>query len=530
MSERNTEDESQRLPSHQHGDGPSLARGAVASIADDEVRKPAALSEPAFRFVQMQSGMSGVRDPSKEVIDKSAFFNSKAPSQPAAGLKAPPEMLGLWNPTTLKPVPAFYPLEKSSRLVEDEHPHQIIARLTECLRTLSIQADYNNESANAHLLTAENVEMHLSLWKTQPHCFPQGIVVELQRRKGDSMAFHRYSRSILDAAVGDWDPVQLRRNVCEDTHIYSKKVQRLLQMELQNRNLHEHENAVIAIEIAHGLLMKDRMDARQLGLESLCLLTDPRKTGMITAVLTSHVVLLGSTSGVMIPGVSDQQAENLMMDEGPFQDIRTAILSLVQFSRLSEDDEDEDGFDVADVGASTDKEHMVLLHNLALAVLANALDVIEHPERYENETFQGAQENDDDDPEDSKPRARLRTSSSTDVANEFMKQAEELQGAEILSTLVAELGKAEMKPHNAALSAKCIGSLCRASRDAVKRTKELGAKNVLATALDVGVRTHLKLELECKSVASALESAAHDQQHNDEANNPEASRGPPSYN
>jgi len=302
----------------------------------------------------------------------------------------------------------------------------------------------------------------------------------------------------------------------------------LLQMELQNRNNHEHENAVIAIEIAHGLLMKDRMDARQLGLESLCLLTDPRKTGMITAVLTSHVVLLGSTSGVMIPGVSDQQAENLMMDEGPFQDIRTAILSLVQFSRLSEDDEDEDGFD--DVGASTDKEHMVLLHNLALAVLANALDVIEHPERYENEAFQGAQDDDGDDPEDSKPRARLRTSSKTDVANEFMQSAEELQGTEILSTLVAELGKAELKPHNAALSAKCIGSLCRASRDAVKRAKELGTKNVLSTALDVGTRTHLKLELECKSVASALENVAHEQQQNDEANNPEAARGPPSYN
>jgi hypothetical protein len=31
------------------------------------------------------------------------------------------------------------------------------------------------------------------------------FAVELQRRKGGSIAFHRYSRHILDAALGDFD-------------------------------------------------------------------------------------------------------------------------------------------------------------------------------------------------------------------------------------------------------------------------------------------------------------------------------------
>merc|ERR1712216_703210 len=53
----------------------------------------------------------------------------------------------------------------------------------------------------------------------------------------------------------------------------------------------EVDDAIRAVEIAHGLVMKDRMDARQLGLESLCLLTDPKKTGLTTALLSSHVVL-----------------------------------------------------------------------------------------------------------------------------------------------------------------------------------------------------------------------------------------------
>jgi len=38
------------------------------------------------------------------------------------------------------------------------------------------------------------------------------------------------------------------------------------------------------------------------------------------------------------------------------------------------------------------------------------------------------------------------------------------------------------------------------------RAKELGAKNVISVALDVGVRTHLKLETECENVVKALAS------------------------
>jgi hypothetical protein len=378
-------------------------------------------------------------------------------------------------------------------LIQDESATDVALRLTECLRTLSIQALYDNKAATASLFTAENVEMHLSLWlkAATPSNATCGVVVELQRRKGDSIAFHRYSRSILDAAVGDLDLDTMPNDVWDDA-VYSKKVQRLLSMELDNQHNQEHENAIIAIEIAHGLLMKDRMDARQLGLESLCLLTDPKKTGYITAVLTSHVVLLGTTLGVRIPGVDDEGDSAIVMDEGPFQEIREAVLSLVQFSRIGDDDET----DVDDIVTMPDSDHMMLLHNLALAVLANALEVIENPERFDDEPEQT---------HDSKPRARLRTASSSDVTNEFLQQTEDFSKKEILSTLIAELGKAHTKPHNAALSAKCLGSMCRASDEAKERAKELGAKTVVSTALDVGARTHLKLETECKKVSKVLQ-------------------------
>lgn len=412
---------------------------------------------------------------SDDVIDKAAFFSR-------AGEPEAQKPKSAWVCANLRPVPAFYPLEKSSRFVDGEKD-SVTERLSECLRVLSVQALYNNETASAYLMTSEGVEMHLSLWKTTGE--KSGIVVELQRRKGDSIAFHRYSKYILDAAIGDFDVIEHIETHGEDIDfVYSKKVQRLLNVELgKSSKASEHENAVIAIEIAHGLLMKDRMDARQLGLESLCLLTDPKKTGITTALITSHVVLLGTARG--IEGLATTKEDDIIFDEAPFQGIREAILSLVQFSRIGEDIDFED----------EDTEAMAALHNLALAVLANSLDVIENQERF------------DENPEETEKKpAAIRTASASDITGAFLEESGEISKAELLSTLILELGKATHKPHNACLSAKCIGSLCRASDRAKRRAKELGAKNVVSTALDVGTSTHLKLETECKMVTKVLQA------------------------
>ena len=69
-----------------------------------------------------------------------------------------------WAPRELRPVPAFYPLERSSRVVEDNLA-DVVARISEANRVLSVHAVYCNDTATASLLTAENVEMQLSLWK-----------------------------------------------------------------------------------------------------------------------------------------------------------------------------------------------------------------------------------------------------------------------------------------------------------------------------------------------------------------------------
>eukprot|EP00934_Nitzschia_sp_Nitz4_P004251 Nitzschia sp. Nitz4//scaffold15_size197535//37208//38900//NITZ4_001561-RA/size197535-processed-gene-0.287-mRNA-1//-1//CDS//3329537664//4241//frame0 len=463
----------------------AIANPRTGSLNDSWGVKSVAMMSPAAEIARPMS-LAGVSRPKNDVIDKQTYFGAAIKSEKPQNL----DVQSNWTPSKLRPVPAFYPLERSTRVIEDTL-EDVVARVSEANRVLSIHAVYCNDTATASLLTAEHVEMQLSLWKTGTEELP-AIAVELQRRKGDSIIFHRYSRYILDAAVGDFDAQEHVESNGEDFNlVYSKKVQRILTVE-PAESASEVDNAIVAIEIAHGLLMRDRMDARQLGLESLCLLTDPNKTGETTALMASRVVLLGS--------VHDPEAENegdILYDEGPFQEIRQTILSLVQLRRIGEADE----FGEPAALQSEEDAHMTILHNLALAVLANALDVIE---------------DDDDDSsmlEQSSDRAmRNRLNSASSICDSFLEEAEEFSGdKEIIKTLISELGKAGDKPHNACLSAKCIGSLCRASDKARRRAKDLGAKTVVQTALEVGTRTHLKLEKECMKVMTSLRNVTQEE-------------------
>merc|ERR1719282_1781085 len=111
---------------------------------------------------------------------------------------------------------------------------------------LSVHAVYCDETPTASLLTSENVEMHLSLWKPTAGTAAAaaggggeggqkrkgGIVVEIQRRKGDSIAFHRYSRCILDAGAGELDiQAHVEKNGDDIDAVFSKQVQRLMTLE-----------------------------------------------------------------------------------------------------------------------------------------------------------------------------------------------------------------------------------------------------------------------------------------------------------
>jgi len=349
---------------------------------------------------------------------------------------------------------------------------------------MSVQAVYDHDAATAALRTEEHVEIHVALWLGTAPRYPECIIVELQRRKGDAVIYHKYCRNLLEAADGEFDSEEYAAFEERD-RTYSKMAEQMLEGKKPSGDGTDRENSLLALEIAASLLKKDRMDARQLGMESLCLLTDPARTGMETALMASRVVLTGS--------VQDETTDD---DYAPEElGIREAILSLVQFGRLSEDggcmDDGMDSDDESAIKHPEEQEHNDLLHNLALAVLSNALEVLENHGK----------------------RLAAEGKNAETVANAFLDETKEISSRDLLKTLLNVIGSAGKKPHDACLSAQCLRSLCEASKDARRRARDLSAKKVVSTALDVGRRTHVKLETETEKVLKTLAKTDGEEDH-----------------
>ena len=372
------------------------------------------------------------------------------------------------------------------------------------------------------MITPEHVEIHISLWKssstpTSPTSSTSSTtpvtIVEAQRRKGDAVTFYKYCRNILSAANGSFfdadylhSTKQEQRNKVERQAAIIKQIKRdklekqkslPQQQDEQPAALPtESEDALLALEIAASLIKKDRMDARQLGMETLCLLTDPSKSGIQTAVLASKVVLFGAVDA------HHESIEDIYMPTEELG-IREAILSLIQYGKLSEyiDFEEEDEQHGGGGIVGEEKEINALLHNLALAVLSNALDVLKQHAR---EMAKAGN------PSSTAPAAAASANNDhhnipTANANAFLDETKLISKKELLSTLLNVLSNAQAKPHDACLSAQCLKSLFQASKKAKRRARDLNAKQIVNTALEVGRRTHLKLEQETKCVMKELQ-------------------------
>jgi hypothetical protein len=398
------------------------------------------------------------------------------------------------NGLSLAPLPAYQPLERTHCVINISHasPQLIAARISEACVLMSLAAHYNDEKCIAQLSSSDFCEMNVRLYTYSTGGLePTATIVEVQRRIGDSLSFHRYARNLLGAAQGHEDLKSYDPNAGVPPIPYEES----------KKNEDLRKNAIAALEIAGGLLKKDRMDANQLGMESLCLLTDPAKTGLITATMVSRAILTGSTRPLKdsvptsIRKLGEGQTTASASQEEEEEDallknlsIRKTILSLIQFKKISEDEEeinssddelsksdnliDDDSTDGLWLRRSYDTEHADVLHNLALAVLANSLDMIS------------------------------KDGSLCDTIN----QQQWLGDAEMVRTLLNVLRKAEERPHEAMLSARSLASLLDASTKAIEHAMRLDALSVVKQAKNIGRRRHSSLARESNNVYEALSS------------------------
>lgn len=327
-------------------------------------------------------------------------------------------------------------------------------------------------------MTPENVEIYLALWESDDS---KAVIVEVQRRRGDSILFHQYASHIMDAASGNFDDA-LFTNVVEGNLLYLKSTEQMLRTEL-SRVAPEHDmdkESVMALEIVTDLLKKDRRDARQLGMEGVCILADARKTVLSAAILTSRAILL-----------RDQSSSTLFR----------ILLGIIQNKSIEGQDEemggdyyedsDDEQFFLDEDDAIQDyspeyKEEITLLFYLALDALSHALEVVI---------------NFGIDPAGT---SAVSPDSTAEVIDSFLIYAGQISNTELLVTLLQTLQRAYLKPHNAWLAAKCLRYICAASRSAKERTTAMRGMQCVDTALDVGIESHAKLESECFMLKSVL--------------------------
>lgn len=386
----------------------------------------------------------------------------------------------LWNPK-LRAVPSYYPMERSHRIlrVDDNTLRDVTQNIISCLRVMSVQALFSDDPARAALLSSDQVEMQVYLWEISGG---REICVEIQRRQGDSVAFHRYGRHLLDAAGGDFDPSEFHDY--GDAQ-YLKAAEKLLKSELAKSN--DRDDALVAIDIAASLLAKERLDARVLGLESLCILTDPRKSRMSTAMLASRAVILGSAGAV------DEKNHETF---GIFGKIHEFVVNLVVNKTMDDeqslvgemeaeyDSDDDDFFEVEEMEGRPPEYANAFgaMLQFALTILSNAWEVMT--------SCQGSTDS--------------MQESLSSISHHFHNSCARLTNGNVMVALLEELARCLRHPHNAAAAAKCLGMMCQVSRDLRALAVELGGVDIARRAQLTGSFSHARLEADATMLTSSL--------------------------
>lgn len=200
-----------------------------------------------------------------------------------------------WKVSVLNEVPLDFPLERTKREIENVPVTDVVERITNCLRLLSIEAEFDAETAKAKCKTSDMVVFRIRLFagesKTQ-----EPIIVEIQRRSGSPRCFLSVCKKILDAAEGaeiqpeciparkKMPPCMMKTPVCE--------MKCLQNIDKQDTQIEVNSGMNKSLE----MLRSKKKEVNLLGLENLCFMTDPLKTRPDMAMISCKAIISGDYS------------------------------------------------------------------------------------------------------------------------------------------------------------------------------------------------------------------------------------------
>lgn len=197
-----------------------------------------------------------------------------------------------WKVTELERVPLDFPLERTHREIIGADAGEVANRISKTLRLLSVDAEYDGEKAKAKCTTSDMVSFRIRLYAGGEHGLP--VVVEVQKRSGSPTSFMRVCRHILNGAEGaDVKPDEVPARKKVPSFLKKGPISGMKCLQGVNMQRDPYTEMKGGIAKSMELIRSDKKDSNVLGLENLCLLTDPLKTRPDTAMAACKEVLTG---------------------------------------------------------------------------------------------------------------------------------------------------------------------------------------------------------------------------------------------
>lgn len=190
---------------------------------------------------------------------------------------------------SLEVLPSDFMLERTHREIHGCGPCVVAGRISDALRELSIEAEYDNEKAKAKCRTSDFVTFRIRLYAGGESGSP--VIVELQKRTGQSMLYMQSCRAILGAAEGNKIADQPKR--MGPPSLMKRPISDMQCLKGVFAAADTEVDVTFALAKAIELLRSSKRDANLLGMENLCHLTDALKSSAKIASHAAKCVVIG---------------------------------------------------------------------------------------------------------------------------------------------------------------------------------------------------------------------------------------------
>lgn len=334
-----------------------------------------------------------------------------------------------WNVSEkeVPPVPYLYPREETSVIVAGVCPEIIAKSIVRCAKSMSLVGSYNDDEASAVLkndIMKCSIQLYANVIDDK-----KSVLVEVQRKDGDCINFHKISHAILETASN-----QENHSTDSIQHIVPPSdCPPSVQVVPSQEKAYDEMIITCVMEGIDSLLRKDRIDAHLLGMENLEKLTSDSSQRDIQLF----------TSKCIVKGGSD------------FDAVRNRVFSHVT---NTQDFQSEQHLYMSE-------QHVEKFHSIALSILANSLDCLS---KADDTFFEQI----------SSYPGWGSTSSNNDS---------------IFTSLLSAMQDADSHIYEAYLAAKCVKVILDQSPQMKANALKLDALNIASISHEVGESSYLML-------------------------------------